>query len=51
MDTFKTVLQNIKGALTGWPENVRQYFNLMKEFEPQVVEFFLHKLDIETNIT
>ena len=37
VDTFKTVLQNLKGALTGWPENVRQYFNLMKEFEPQVV--------------
>lgn len=37
VDTFKTVLQNIKGAFSGWPENVKQYFHMMKEFEPQVV--------------
>jgi len=37
VDAFKTFLQNAKGALTGWPENVRQYFGLMKEFQPEVV--------------
>jgi len=37
VDAFKTVLQNAKGALTGWPANVRQYFHMMKDFEPQVV--------------
>lgn len=34
---FKTVLQNLKGALSGWPENVRQYFQVMNDFQPEVV--------------
>jgi len=35
---FKTLLQNLKGALTGgWPENVRAYFDLAERFRPDVV--------------
>ena len=34
---FKTVAQNLRGALTGWPENMRQYFELAKDFKPEVV--------------
>jgi uncharacterized protein (TIGR00661 family) len=34
---FKTVVANLKGALTGWPQNVRAYFDLAEKFEPQVV--------------
>jgi uncharacterized protein (TIGR00661 family) len=35
---FKTLLQNLKGALTGgWPENVRAYFDLAERFKPDVV--------------
>ena len=35
---FKTVLQNLKSALSGgWPENVRAYFDLAERFRPDVV--------------
>ena len=34
---WQTVLQNLKGAVTGWPKNVRKYFDLVDEFKPQVV--------------
>jgi uncharacterized protein (TIGR00661 family) len=34
---FKTLLQNLKGAVTGWPQNVRAYFDLAEKFEPDVV--------------
>jgi hypothetical protein len=34
---WQTVLQNLKGAITGWPQNVRTYFELVDSFEPDVV--------------
>jgi uncharacterized protein (TIGR00661 family) len=34
---WQTLLQNIKGALTGWPQNVRRYFELVDRFAPDVV--------------
>jgi uncharacterized protein (TIGR00661 family) len=34
---WQTVLQNLKGAVTGWPKNVRTYFDLVESFEPDVV--------------
>ncbi len=36
--SFKTLLQNLKGAITGgWPKNVRAYFELTEQFRPEVV--------------
>ena len=36
--SFKTLLQNLKGALTGgWPENIRAYFDVAERFRPDVV--------------
>ena len=32
-----TLIKNLKGAVTGWPENIRQYFNIVEKFEPDVV--------------
>jgi len=32
-----TLLENLKGAVKGFPENVRTYFDLVDEFQPQVV--------------
>lgn len=32
-----TVLENLKGALTGWPQNVKKYFELVDNFAPDVV--------------
>jgi len=34
---FKTLLANVKGALRGWPHNVRAYFDLAERFQPDVV--------------
>lgn len=34
---FKTALENVKGAVSGWPKNVRAYFDLAERFEPEVV--------------
>jgi uncharacterized protein (TIGR00661 family) len=34
---FKTLLANVKGAVKGWPENVRAYFDLAEKFQPDVV--------------
>jgi uncharacterized protein (TIGR00661 family) len=34
---WETVLQNVKGALTGLPGNVKRYFELVEEFKPDVV--------------
>lgn len=34
---WQTVLQNLKGAVSGWPDNVRRYFELVDQFEPEVV--------------
>ncbi len=35
--SFQTFLQNLGGAVTGWPKNVRQYFELAESFQPDVV--------------
>lgn len=32
-----TALENIKGALEGWPSNIRQYFEVEAQFEPDLV--------------
>jgi uncharacterized protein (TIGR00661 family) len=37
VQNFKTLLQNVKGAVTGWPKNVRAYFDVAEKFEPDVV--------------
>ncbi len=34
---WQTVLQNLKGAVSGWPQNVKQYFTIADEFKPDVV--------------
>jgi uncharacterized protein (TIGR00661 family) len=34
---LQTVLHNVKGALSGWPKNIRTYFELMEKFRPDVV--------------
>jgi uncharacterized protein (TIGR00661 family) len=35
---FRTAFQNLRGAVTGgWPKNVRAYFDLASEFQPDVV--------------
>jgi uncharacterized protein (TIGR00661 family) len=34
---WNTLLQNMKGAVTGWPQNIRKYFELVETFEPDVV--------------
>src|ERR1044071_429461 len=35
--SFKTLLETVKGAVTGWPNNVRAYFDVAEKFEPDVV--------------
>jgi uncharacterized protein (TIGR00661 family) len=35
--SWQTVLQNLKGALSGWPQNIRTYFDLAEGFKPDVV--------------
>jgi uncharacterized protein (TIGR00661 family) len=35
---FRTLLENVKGALTGgWPQNIRAYFEIADSFRPDVV--------------
>ncbi len=34
---WQTVLKNLSGAVTGWPQNVKKYFELVDEFHPDVV--------------
>ncbi len=34
---LQTAFQNLKCAITGWPQNIRQYFDLVDKFEPDVV--------------
>lgn len=35
---FRTVLENVRGAVTGgWPRNVKAYFDLVEAFRPEVV--------------
>jgi len=35
--SWQTLLQNLKGAVQGWPQNVAQYFELVASFQPEVV--------------
>lgn len=38
VQNFRTVLENVKGAVTGgWPRNVKAWFDLVAEFRPDVV--------------
>ena len=37
VQNFKTLLENVKGAVRGWPRNVRAYFDLAEKFQPDVV--------------
>src|SRR5579871_178941 len=37
VQNFKTLAANLKGAVKGWPENVRAYFELAEKFQPDVV--------------
>jgi uncharacterized protein (TIGR00661 family) len=34
---WQTLLRNVSGAIKGWPHNVRQYFELVEKFQPEVV--------------
>jgi uncharacterized protein (TIGR00661 family) len=34
---IRTIVQNLTGAVTGWPANVRAYFDVLSEFRPEVV--------------
>lgn len=34
---LQTLVQNVKGAITGWPGNIRKYFELVEDFRPDVV--------------
>ncbi len=34
---WQTVLANVKGAVSGWPHNIKTYFDLVDEFQPDVV--------------
>jgi uncharacterized protein (TIGR00661 family) len=34
---LQTVMQNLSGAVAGWPHNIRQYFELAESFKPEVV--------------
>jgi len=33
---WQTVVQNLKGAVRGWPQNIRRYFEILREFQPDV---------------
>jgi uncharacterized protein (TIGR00661 family) len=37
VNAFKTALENVKGAVTGWPENIRAYLDIAERFAPDVV--------------
>ena len=37
VQNFKTLLENLRGAVKGWPQNVRAYFDLAEKFRPDVV--------------
>jgi uncharacterized protein (TIGR00661 family) len=34
---WQTLMQNVKGAVSGWPQNIRKYFELVEEHRPDVV--------------
>jgi uncharacterized protein (TIGR00661 family) len=33
---WETVVQNLRGAATGWPTQLRNYYDVLREFEPDV---------------
>jgi uncharacterized protein (TIGR00661 family) len=35
--SWRTLLQNLAGAVRGWPANVRAYFDVFSQFRPEVV--------------
>jgi len=37
VQNFKTLLENVKGAVRGWPTNVKAYFDVAEKFQPDVV--------------
>ena len=37
VNALKTAFQNLKGAVKGWPQNVKQYFELAESFKPDCV--------------
>ena len=37
VDAFKTAAHNLKGALSGWPENIKAYVEITERFEPEAV--------------
>ncbi|MDQ3266388.1 MAG: teichoic acid biosynthesis protein [Myxococcota bacterium] len=34
---WQTLVQNLKGLVTGWPKNIVQYFGILESFQPDVV--------------
>jgi uncharacterized protein (TIGR00661 family) len=34
---FRTILRNVKDAVTGWPRNVKTYFEMAEQFRPDVI--------------
>jgi uncharacterized protein (TIGR00661 family) len=34
---WQTVVQNLRGAVSGWPETIREHYKLCEEFSPDVV--------------
>jgi uncharacterized protein (TIGR00661 family) len=37
VQNWRTLVQNLKGAVSGWPQNVRAYMEIAERFEPDVV--------------
>jgi len=37
VQTWKTLAANLKGAVSGWPKNIRAYYDIVNKFEPDVV--------------
>jgi uncharacterized protein (TIGR00661 family) len=37
VQTFRTLLENVKGAVSGWPRNIQAYFEMTERFSPDVV--------------
>ena len=34
---WQTLARNLSGAVSGWPQNVREYFRIVEEFDPEAV--------------
>ena len=46
VQTFAPLLQNLKGAVTGWPQNMRAYFEIAESFAPEVGDLRLRDLEL-----